>query len=178
MRLLLRVAAKSLILFGLGCSLCSASENEAITVAKSYLSVKENGYNRSPDIDTWNRFTGVELGSPYCASFVSWVNHLVGLKAPISAWAPDQVRSHNVQFSEIKSGDVFGIYFRSKGRVAHVGFVDRVRGAFLMTVEANTSPEAVAGSNNDRDGEGVYQRRRPVYLMNQKENKYSRYFPY
>jgi hypothetical protein len=152
--------------------------NEIIKVAESYLNVREDGYNRSPEIDIWNGFTGVELGSPYCASFVSWVHHIAGVKAPVSAWAPDQVSSHNVQFSEVKSGDVFGIYFPSKKRVAHVGFVKKMSGSFLLTVEANTSPDAVAGSNSDRDGQGVYSRRRLVYLMKQKENKYSRYFSY
>jgi hypothetical protein len=159
----------------LGYGLSFASENEVITVAKKYLYVREEGYNRSRDIDEWNRNAGVELGSPYCASFVSWVNHLVGLKAPVSAWAPDQVRSNNVPFSSLKSGDVFGIYFQSKKRVAHVGLVDRVKGSYVMTVEANTSPDAVAGSNSDRDGQGVYSRRRPVYLMKQSGNKFSRY---
>jgi hypothetical protein len=99
----------------------------------------------------------------------------VGVVAPISAWAPDQVRRNNVPFSSLKSGDVFGLFFQSKKRVAHVGFVDRVRGAFLMTVEANTSPDAAAGSSQDRDGQGVYARRRPVYLMKQGGNKFSRY---
>jgi len=159
----------------LGCGLSFAAGNEVIDVAKTYLNVREESYNRSKDIDTWNRFSGVPLGSPYCASFISYVNHLVGLKAPVSAWAPDQVRRNNVPISSLKSGDVFGIYFRSKKRVAHVGLVDKVRGSFLMTVEANTSPDAVAGSNADRDGQGVYARRRPIYLMRQAGNKFSRY---
>ena len=152
-----------------------AQENEVIAEAKKYLNVREEGYNRSKDIDKWNTLTGVELGSPYCASFVSWVNHAVGVHAPISAWAPDQVRRNNVPFSSLKAGDVFGIYFQSKKRVAHVGFVDRVKGNFLMTVEANTSPDAVAGSNADRDGQGVYARRRPVVLMKQSGNRFSSY---
>lgn len=159
----------------LGCGLSLAAGNEVIAVAKTYLSVKEEGNNRSKDIDSWNRFTGVPLGSPYCASFISYVNHLVGLDAPVSAWAPDQVRRKNVPFSSVREGDVFGIYFQSKKRIAHVGFVERIRGSFLVTVEANTSPDAVAGSNADRDGQGVYSRRRPVYLMKQSGNRFSRY---
>lgn len=159
----------------LGYALILPKENEVIVEAKKYLYVREEGYNRSQDIDAWNRLAGVDLGSPYCASFVSFVNAQVGLKAPISAWAPDQVRRNNVPFSSLKSGDVFGIYFPSKKRIAHVGFVDRIKGSFLLTVEANTSPDAVAGSASDRDGQGVYARRRPVYLMRQERNKFSRY---
>jgi ABC-type thiamine transport system ATPase subunit len=104
------------------------------------------------------------------------MHHLEGVQAPVSAWAPDQVRKNSVKFTDLKAGDVFGIYFPSKQRVAHVGFVDRVKGAYLMTVEANTSPDAVAGSASDRDGQGVYARRRPVYLMKQEKNKFSRYW--
>ena len=172
----------SLAKYALVLLLCFAPQfvkaNEIIKVAESYLNVREEGYNRSPDIDTWNTFSGVDLGSPYCASFVSWVHHIVGVRAPVSAWAPDQVKTKNVQFSEVKQGDVFGLYFPSKQRVAHVGFVKKMSSSFLITVEANTSPDAIAGSNSDRDGQGVYSRRRPVYLMKQKGNKYSRYFPY
>jgi hypothetical protein len=149
--------------------------SEVIDVAKAYLNVREESYNRSKDIDNWNRFSGVPLGSPYCASYISWVNHQVGVTAPISAWAPDQVRRNNIPFSSIKSGDVFGIYFQSKKRIAHVGFVDKVKGSFFVTVEANTSPDAVAGSNSDRDGQGVYARRRPIYLMKQSGNRFSRF---
>lgn len=156
-------------------SLAYAGNDEVIDVAKNYLYVREEGYNRSKEIDEWNRYAGVPLGSPYCASFVSWVNHLVGLKAPVSAWAPDQVRRNNVPFSSLKAGDVFGIYFQSKKRIAHVGFVDKVKGSYLVTVEANTSPDAAVGSNSDRDGHGVYARRRPVYLMKQSGNRFSRY---
>jgi hypothetical protein len=158
-----------------GYALSFYPENEVITEAKKYLYVREESYNQSREIDEWNRYAGVALGSPYCASFVSWVHHQAGLKAPVSAWAPDQVRRNNVPFSSLKSGDVFGIYFQSKKRVAHVGLVDRVKGSYVMTVEANTSPDAVAGSNADRDGQGVYARRRPVYLMKQTGNKFSRY---
>jgi len=168
----LRYLAESLIiLFSVGYLIA----DPVVPIAKGFLYVREKGYNRSPEIDTWNSFTEVDMGSPYCASFVSYMNHLAGIKAPVSAYAPDQVKRNNVPFSQIKTGDIFGIYFPSKGRVAHVGFVEQVKGSYLLTVEANTSPDAKAGSSSDRDGEGVYARRRPVYLMKQQNNKYSHY---
>ncbi len=51
-------------------------------------------------------------------------------------------------------GDVFGIYFPEKGRIAHVGFVDEWEEPWVVTVEGNTN---VLGS---REGDGVYRKRR------------------
>ncbi|MGX5689464.1 peptidoglycan-binding protein [Arcticibacter tournemirensis] len=53
-------------------------------------------------------------------------------------------------------GDVFGIYFPEKGRIAHVGFVDEWGDKYVITVEGNTNE---AGS---REGDGVYRKRRLV----------------
>jgi len=61
-----------------------------------------------------------------------------------------------------RPGDPFGIYFPSKGRVAHVGLVRQWGRQSIITVEANTSPEAVAGSSADRDGGGIWSKRRLI----------------
>lgn len=53
-------------------------------------------------------------------------------------------------------GDVFGIYFPEKERIAHAGFVDQWEDTWLITVEGNTS---ISGS---REGDGVYRKRRLV----------------
>ncbi len=53
-------------------------------------------------------------------------------------------------------GDVFGIYFPDKNRIAHTGFIDQWDGTWLITVEGNTN---VSGG---REGDGVYRKRRPV----------------
>jgi hypothetical protein len=52
------------------------------------------------------------------------------------------------------TGDVFGLYFPEKGRIAHVGFVDEWDEPWVTTVEGNTN---VLGS---REGDGVYRKRR------------------
>jgi len=54
------------------------------------------------------------------------------------------------------TGDVFGIYFPEKKRIAHVGFIDQWDGTWLITVEGNTN---VSGSI---EGDGVYRKRRLV----------------
>ena len=55
-----------------------------------------------------------------------------------------------------QKGDVFGIWFADKGRIAHVGFVDSWTEKWLITVEGNTNE---AGS---REGDGVWRKRRLV----------------
>jgi len=54
------------------------------------------------------------------------------------------------------TGDVFGLYFKEKGRIAHVGFIDQWDGTWMISVEGNTNK---AGS---REGDGVYRKRRLV----------------
>jgi len=54
------------------------------------------------------------------------------------------------------TGDIFGLYFPEKGRIAHVGFVDDWKEPWVTTVEGNTN---VLGS---REGDGVYRKRRLV----------------
>lgn len=54
------------------------------------------------------------------------------------------------------TGDIFGLYFPEKNRIAHVGFIDEWDGTWVITVEGNTN---VSGS---REGDGVYRKRRPV----------------
>ena len=64
-------------------------------------------------------------------------------------------------------GDVFGIYFPEKNRIAHTGFIDQWDGTWLITVEGNTN---VSGG---REGDGVYRKRRTVKSIYQ----VARYIP-
>lgn len=159
-------------------STAPSAENERLLYyAMKYTYVRESkGPNRSPEIDVWNKFSGAPLGSPYCASFVSYMHYLAGVTAPKTAWSPSSVGSKNIKFSEVKGGDVFGMYFSSKGRVAHTGFVKEVKGSLIYTVEANTSPSASSGSSSDRDGDGVFAKSRSKFLMENSKNKYSRFW--
>lgn len=142
-----------------------------------YLKVREsNGPNRSKEIDEWNRTAKAPLGSPYCASYVTSMHVLSGIKAIISPWSPDWFKRNLVAFESIQAGDVFGLYFSSKKRIAHVGFVVEKKGNYVYTLEANTSPDAASGSAADRDGDGVHKKARNAKLMSDRRNKYSRYW--
>lgn len=54
------------------------------------------------------------------------------------------------------TGDVFGIYFPEKKRIAHAGFIDSWDGTWLISVEGNTN------TSGNPDGDGVYRKRRPT----------------
>jgi hypothetical protein len=56
--------------------------------------------------------------------------------------------------------DVAGIYFPSKGRVAHVVLIEIWGENSVTTIEGNTSGSAESGSASDREGEGVYRKKR------------------
>lgn len=147
-----------------------------IAKAQEYTYVRESkGPNRSKEIDLWNKSAGAPLGSPYCAAYISYIHKVLGIKAPNSAWSPDLVAKNRVPFDKIEAGDVGGLYFPSKGRVAHVFLVEQVKGNNVYTVEANTSPSAASGSASDRDGDGVHRKIRNKKLLSDPRNKYSRY---
>lgn len=105
-------------------------------------------------------------GAPYCAAWVFYVGKIaLGDKNPYprSAWSPDMVKKPTWlkgKGEEPKPGDVGSIWFASKGRVAHVFLVEKNLGNVLITNEGNTSPDAKPGSAADRDGGGVYRKRR------------------
>jgi len=100
--------------------------------------------------------TTVPRGSAWCAAFVHWCFRQCGtVLEPIRsyAWSPTWfIPAYRVK--EPKSGDVFGIYYRSMNRVGHVGLVKEVQSGVLVTVEGNTGPDG------GRDGDGVYLKKR------------------
>jgi len=128
--------------------------------------METQGANRSPLIDAMNRLAGVPMGSPYCASFNAWCYAEGGAPPgwPRSAWSPDWVQAPT--WTSAKGGrtpqpaDAFGIWFSSKGRVAHTGLIERWEGASAITIEGNTSPSAEFGAAGDRDGDGIWRKRR------------------
>lgn len=127
------------------------------------------GHNDGTGIDRILRSVGLEgTGAPYCAAFNRYCYDLAGLRAagPRSALAADWVRSPS--WTRAAGGraplpaDAWGIYFPSKGRVAHTGLVERWGRDVVLTIEANTSPDAAAGSEADRNGDGVWRKRRLI----------------
>lgn len=131
----------------------------------SYIGVREaTGNNDGIEVEKFLKSTGLGKGYAWCAAFVNWCFIQCGIKTVKSpAWSPswfpnDKViyKRNNTIKRQPQSGDVFGIWFSSKKRVAHVGFIDDWQNGsdYAITVEGNTN---TAGS---RDGDGVYKKRR------------------
>lgn len=154
-------------------------QSRIINNAQKYVGQTETGgFNRSPFIDKINKFSNVPLGSPYCASFVSYILYISEVNGPISAWSPAMTSKNNIPFKDIDTSDVFGLYFPSKKRIAHVGFIKEVKpnSAYISTTEANTSPEASELGAKSREGDGIFNRLRNKKLMSDSRNKFSRYW--
>lgn len=101
----------------------------------------------------------MKKGNPWCAAYVSWSFQQDCVPNPKSAWAPDYFPLDKIIWDrrkdlkqEVKAGDVFGIYFPNKGRIAHVGFILEWGNKTITTIEGNTNE---AGS---REGDGVYKK--------------------
>ena len=147
----------------------SPDRANVLRVASGEVGVREaTGNNDGARVEAYLKAAGATVGDPYCAAFVAWCGkQALGKNSPypLSAWSPDQVAGGNGKIKQARPADTFGIYFPDKGRIAHTGFVERVEGNFLVTIEANTTNAAAIGSAADREagaGGGVYRKRRPV----------------
>lgn len=125
---------------------------------------EKTGNNDGFKVETYLHYVSLPKGNPWCASFVCWAYGQVGVRNPKSGYCPDLFASKFVIYkrgSKINKeppqrGDVWGLYFPEKHRVAHVGFVDDWQSKYVITVEGNTNE---AGS---REGDGVYRKRRLI----------------
>lgn len=133
---------------------------------------EQSGRNDGARVETYLRYVNLPKGNPWCAAFVCWAYGQNNVTNPRSAWSPDLFPSKKVIYKRNvrslsatpKAGDAFGLYFPSKGRVAHVGYIDDwpPDSIWCITVEGNTNE---AGS---REGDGVYKKRRlksSIYIV-------------
>lgn len=125
---------------------------------RAELGVREaTGNNDGEHVEKY--LLSVQLGPGYawCAAFVNWSMRKCGVIGPqAAAWSPSWFPPGK-QLADNRQpvhGDVFGIYFASKQRIAHVGFIDEVKENHFVTIEGNTND---AGS---REGDGVYRKYR------------------
>ncbi len=146
------------------------ARDRVLAVARGLIGTQEKtGHNDGPVIDRILASTGLEgTGAPYCAAFNRFCYDTAGFRlvGPRSALAAVWVSNPSWTLARggamPKPGDAWGIYFPSKGRVAHTGLVAQWGEKVVTTIEANTSPEAVAGSAADRNGDGIWSKRRLI----------------
>lgn len=142
-----------------------SSREKVIGVARSSIGWKEaTGNNDGVQIERILASVGLEgTRSPYCAAFCFYCYQEagVGSKIPRSAWSPDLVQNPTWKQGHgetPRTSDIFGIYFASKGRVAHCGLIEKWGNGMAVTIEGNTGPQAEPGTELDRDGDGVWRR--------------------
>ncbi|RZK48030.1 MAG: CHAP domain-containing protein [Pedobacter sp.] len=134
--------------------------------------VREQGHNAGRKVESYLAAVNLGKGHAWCAAFICWVYGQADIPNPQTGWSPSLFPSSKViwqnfevathpkwrgQASKAKiprTGDIFGIYFADKKRIAHAGFVDSWQSNWVITVEGNTNPEGY------RDGDGVYRKKR------------------
>lgn len=138
--------------------------------------VEKTGRNDGPVVESILASTGNSKGDPWCASANRYVYDLAGfgLRGPRSAWSPAWVARPTWTFASggrtPLPGDAFGIWFSSKGRIAHTGLVGEWGRSVVITFEGNTNRDAVAGSVADRDGGGYWSKRRLIRQIHSVRN--------
>lgn len=140
---------------------------KVIQVASSQVGIKEKTGKNDGEVEKYIASVGLDpkAGYPYCAAFTYWVGReALGNDNPYpkSAWSPDTVKGGKslTASTEIQGGETFGIYSSTRKRIAHTGFCEKRSGNYIITIEANTSANAAVGSEADREGQGVYRKRR------------------
>jgi hypothetical protein len=135
-----------------------------LDVARSQLGVRETSRNSGPQVDGYLRAVDNPPGAPWCASFVYWciregmkrfpavpIPYVKSAYCPtVLTWAQDLGLVH----TDPAPGDTFLLLYG--GRARHTGFVAEVLQTNVRSLEGNTDP---AGGS---DGDGVYQRARPI----------------
>lgn len=132
----------------------------------SQIGVREKtGNNDGKEVEMYLKSTGLGKGNPWCAAFVRWNFDQCGVKTNISAYSPTAYSKNKIVWKQgwkkdLKPGHVFTLYYQSKGRIGHTGFVnDKVNDKIVTTVEGNTNGEG------SRDGDGVYKRKRSLNTL-------------
>ncbi|WP_256009779.1 CHAP domain-containing protein [Desertivirga xinjiangensis] len=125
---------------------------------------EKTGRNDGTRVETYLRYVHLKASNPWCAAFVCWALGQAGIANPRSAWSPDLFQNSNLIWQRSRGllkegqvpeiGDVFGISFPDKGRIAHVGFIDQWSDKYVVSVQGNTN---ISGSI---EGDGVHRRRR------------------
>lgn len=149
----------------------------ALEVARLELNKKVRemplGSNDGPDVRKYLKSVGLEPGFAWCAAFVYWCTNTAAINAGIPHKLPHtggvmamfgQAVGRNIQKldekerfitpDDIRPGDIFILQF--PGAHSHTGFVDKVSGDTIITIEGNTD------AGGSREGIGVFSKRRKV----------------
>jgi len=114
---------------------------------------EETGNNDGRAVKAYLASVGLKRPEPWCAAFICWLYEKEGFVKPKSGWCPDLFLKSRLARSALP-GNIIGIYFPDKQRIAHVGLIERLDNDWCLTIEGNTNVEG------SREGDGVYRKRR------------------
>jgi hypothetical protein len=143
-------------------------EPNHLEIALQYEGVTEVTKNSSPEIDMFLKYVGLSPGNPYCSSFVSYCIGEANVDEPTvrSGLARKFILKESIPASkvllkqvEIPTGSIV-VWKQGNTVFGHVGFTTlNWIGKEGYTIEANTGS---GNTGSQRDGEGIYQRRRNI----------------
>jgi len=123
---------------------------QLLEVAESQVGVRElTGNNDGKQIKEYLKSVGLKEGYAWCVAFVVWCHLQISydFPIPITAWSP-ALFTHNLVYHKHhmrmfpwipRGGEVAGIYYASKNRVAHAVIIERKQSNHFITYEGNTS---------------------------------------
>jgi hypothetical protein len=133
-----------------------------VKLAENEIGVRElTGNNDGKRVELYLAWVGLKRGEPWCAAFISYLFHQIGNNKPRSGWSPDLFPDSRLARSALP-GNIIGIYFADKHRIAHVGLIIHEKDNWITSVEGNTN---ITGG---REGDGVYRKlrhRRTIYKI-------------
>lgn len=148
--------------------------NEVISTLATQVGVKEKtGKNDGEQVEAYLKSIGLGKGYAWCQAFLYWgfwmASKTLSMPNPmpktggvLDNW--NKSKKYQVAKGERpKVGDVFIMDF-GKGQ-GHDGLITDVQGDYILTIEGNTSADPSLPSE-DRDGQGVYRRRRKISSIN------------
>lgn len=134
--------------------------DKLVSIAESQDGVREKtGKNDGKEVEQYLKSVNLGKGYAWCAAYMAWCHNEAGIDNPKSAWSPDWFKT-NVVYSknkpvvsfQAKPGQVFGLYFETKKRIAHIGMITGEDRLHYYTIEGNTN------GSGGREGDGVYRR--------------------
>jgi hypothetical protein len=142
----------------------SQSNINIIETYTSMIGIRElTGNNDGEEVQKILSYSGLSGNYPWCSAFINYVFILNGIDLNLKypAYVPSYFPKDKLiyvrgqyKLREPIYGDLIGIYFKSKGRLSHIGFYDGQTEKYYISVEGNTNG---VGS---REGDGVYRKKR------------------
>lgn len=155
--------------------------DRVIAILATQVGVKEaTGKNDGPEVEAYLKSVGLGKGYAWCQAFLYYgfdkaakelklSNPMPKTAGVLDCW--NKSKQYQVKKGERPQvGDVFTMDF-GKGQ-GHTGIITDVIGDYIHTIEGNTSADPTLPSE-DREGQGVFRRRRTIKSINKGFLRYS-----